>query len=187
MLFYRMFMSPETTKEERKAASSEDILVGNIFKNVPLTYFGYKSLLETLTLAPKKKHLKKLLAHLNTFEGKTKVDSSLIQLAVRLCVEQKWPVLLGKTMKFWLQNDYHVPLRAFQQCVLFLERCKGYEEDAKRFIFLTADTETLDFSYELVRPIFLRNMALRSGNEVLQLFEQIRKNIKLNRGSQGLP
>jgi len=74
-------------------------------------------------------------------------------------------------MKFFMQNGYLVPKKSFQEFVLFLERCKGYEEDSKRFIFLTSETETLDFSYELVRPIFLRNMSLKTGNEVLQLFE----------------
>ena len=69
---------------------------------------------------------------------------------------------------------------------MFLERCKGYEEDAKRFIFLTSETETLDFSYDLVRPIFERNMQMKTGNEVLQLFEQIRKNIKLNKSARAL-
>lgn len=96
-------------------------------------------------------------------------------------------MLLGKTMKHFMQNDYRVPKRAFQDFVLFLERCKGYEEDSKRFIFLTAETETLDFSYDLVRPIFLRNMTLKTGNEVLQLFEQIRKNIRLNKAAQASP
>lgn len=67
-----------------------------------------------------------------------------------------------------------------------MERCKGYEEDAKRFIFLTSETDTLDFTYDLVRPIFLRNLNMKTGNEVLQLFEQIRKNIKLNRSARNL-
>jgi hypothetical protein len=67
-----------------------------------------------------------------------------------------------------------------------MERCKGYEEDAKRFIFLTSETDTLDFTYDLVRPIFLRNLSMKTGNEVLQLFEQIRKNIKLNRSARNL-
>lgn len=89
-------------------------------------------------------------------------------------------------MKFFMQNDYPIPKSAFQNFVLFLEHCKGYEEDAKRFIFLTSDTETLDFSYDLVRPIFLRNMSMKTGNEVLQLFEQIRKNIKLNKSTKAL-
>lgn len=82
-----------------------------------------------------------------------------------------------------MQNDYKIQKRVFQEFVLFLEHCKGYEEDAKRFIFLTSESETLDFSYDLVRPIFLRNMSLKTGNEVLQLFEQIRKNIKLNKST----
>jgi len=89
-------------------------------------------------------------------------------------------------MKFFMQNDYRIPKSSFQNFVLFLERCKGYEEDAKRFIFLTSDTETLDFSYDLVKPIFLRNMNMKTGNEVLQLFEQIRKNIKLNKSAAKL-
>jgi hypothetical protein len=89
-------------------------------------------------------------------------------------------------MKFFMQNDYPIPKSSFQNFVLFLERCKGYEEDAKRFIFLTSDTETLDFSYDLVKPIFLRNMNMKTGNEVLQLFEQIRKNIKLNKSTAKL-
>jgi len=67
-----------------------------------------------------------------------------------------------------------------------MERCKGYEEDAKRFIFLTSETDTLDFTYDLVRPILLRNLNMKTGNEVLQLFEQIRKNIKLNRSARNL-
>jgi len=32
---------------------------------------------------------------------------------------------------------------------------------------LTSETDTLDFSYELVKPIFLRNMSMKTGNEVL--------------------
>lgn len=51
---------------------------------------------------------------------------------------------------------------------------------------MTSETETLDFSYDLVRPLFLRNMELKSGNDVLQLFEQVRKNIKLNRTAKSL-
>jgi hypothetical protein len=76
-LFYRMFCSPLSTKEERaNGKDREDVLFGNIFakKKVSLTYFGYKSLLETLALDPKKKHLKKVVAHLCELESKDKVD-----------------------------------------------------------------------------------------------------------------
>jgi hypothetical protein len=87
LLFYRMFSSPLTTKAER--AGGEDVLLGNIFaqKKVSVTYFGYKSLLETLVLDPKKKHLKKVIAHLSEFEAKDKVDSSIINLIVKIGID----------------------------------------------------------------------------------------------------
>ena len=116
MLFYRMFCSPLTTKAERAGGKDrENVLFGNIFaqKQVPLTYFGYKSLLETLVLDPKKKHLKKVVAHLCEFEPKEKVDPYLIDLIVKISIEQKYPVMLGKTMKFFMQNDYPIPKRSF--------------------------------------------------------------------------
>jgi len=53
-------------------------------------------------------------------------------------------------MKYFIQNGYNIPKRSFQQFVLHLERCKGYEEDAKRFVFLTSETENLEFSYDLI-------------------------------------
>jgi hypothetical protein len=70
--------------------------------------------------------------------------------------------------------------------VLFLEKCKGYEEDAKRFMIMTSDTENLDFTYSLNRPIFLRSINTKTGNDILKMFEQFRKNIKLNKGAQKL-
>ncbi len=62
---------------------------------------------------PKKKHLKKVIAHLSEFEPKDKVDPYLIDLIVKISIEQKYPVLLGKTMKFFMQNDYPIPKSAF--------------------------------------------------------------------------
>jgi hypothetical protein len=90
LLFYRMFSSPVTTKAERAGGNDrEDVLLGNIFaqKKVSVTYFGYKSLLETLVLDPKKKHLKKVIAHLSEFESKEKVDSSIINLIIKIGID----------------------------------------------------------------------------------------------------
>lgn len=91
MVFYRMFTSPITTKEKRADGkdSGENILYGNIFaeKEVPLTYFGYRSLLETLVLMPKKKHFKKVVQHLITFEKKENVDPSLITLIIKIGID----------------------------------------------------------------------------------------------------
>ena len=57
-------------------------------------------------------------------------------------------------MKYFLQNEYKVEESTFQRFVMFLERCKGYEEDAKRFLFLSHDTEDIQMTYKIVRPIF---------------------------------
>jgi hypothetical protein len=105
MVLYRIFSSPITTKEERKdGADRVDPLKGNIFaiKKVPLTYFGYKSLLETLVLNPKKKHFKKVVAHMIEFEEINNVDPELINLMVKIGIEEKYPVFLGKTLKHFL-------------------------------------------------------------------------------------
>jgi hypothetical protein len=178
-----MFCSPYTNWNERKEQEKSNILAGNIFgdKKVSLTTFGYKSLLETLVLYPKKKHFKKVLAYLKEFEKKEILNDELINLIVQIGIDQKYPVLLGTNMKYFMQNGYHIPLPVFQKFLMFMENCKGFEEDAKRFVFLTAETEDLDFSYSLVRPIFLRLMKQKTGNEILKTFEQFRKNIHLNK------
>jgi len=67
---------------------------------------------------------------------------------------------------------------------MFLERCKGYEEDAKRFLFLSADTTDIQMDYKMVRPLFKRAMTFKAAADVLKLFEQFRKNLKLNRSSK---
>jgi hypothetical protein len=90
LLFYRMFCSPITTKADRAGGNDrENVLFGNIFaqKKVSITYFGYKSLLESLVLDPKKKHLKKVIAHLSEFEPKEKIDATLVSLIVKIGIE----------------------------------------------------------------------------------------------------
>ena len=37
----------------------------------------------------------------------------------------------------------------------------------KRFIFLTSETENLEYSYDLVRPMFIRSIKKKTGNEIL--------------------
>ena len=46
-------------------------------------------------------------------------------------------------MKFLLQNDYKVSQNTFQRFVMFLERCKGFEEDANRFLILSSETKDI--------------------------------------------
>jgi hypothetical protein len=61
---------------------------------VSIGYFGYKSLLETLALNPKKKHYKKV-QHLLDYEERENVHADLISLFVRIGIEEKYPVFLG--------------------------------------------------------------------------------------------
>lgn len=84
-------------------------------------------------------------------------------------------------MKHFVSEDFKMSTQTFIDFVMFLERCKGFEEDAKRFIFLTSETHNLEYSYDLVRPMFIRTIRHKSGNEILKIFEQFRKNIKLNK------
>jgi hypothetical protein len=74
-------------------------------------------------------------------------------------------------MKYLLQNDYQVTPKIFKQFMSFLERCKGYEEDAKKFVVLTADTTSVQVDYDLLRPMFIRTIKNKTGNDVLKLFE----------------
>lgn len=70
-----MFCTPLSSKEEKDELHSElvdmhniskDLLYGNIFPtNIGL--IGYKSILQTLVMKKKKKHVKKLLAHMERY------------------------------------------------------------------------------------------------------------------------
>lgn len=110
-----MFCSPLSTKQERAGVDKDNPLAGNIFanKNASLSYFGYKSLLETLALYPKKKHFKKVLEHLLRFEDKDQVSKDIVELIIRIGIQENYPVLLGKTVKHFLENGYMVPKKVF--------------------------------------------------------------------------
>lgn len=90
-------------------------------------------------------------------------------------------------MKYLLQNDYAVTRKVFKEFMLFMERSKGFEEDAKRFVNMTTDTHNVQIDYPLLRPMFLRTIYNKKGPEVLKLFEQFRKNLKLNKAWANKP
>ena len=97
MLVYKIFISPDLTKKIRKEQDSADLLAGSLFAK-PDTKFGpliYKSLLETAALYPKKKHLKKIIEHVIKFEGPEDTSPETIDQIIRICIDQKLPILLG--------------------------------------------------------------------------------------------
>lgn len=115
--------------------------------------------------------------------SKSCVPEEVIDLVVATGIDQKYPVYLGQTIKTMLQStdSFEVSPHTFKTFVLFLERCKGYEEDAKRFVSLAHDTDHIQVDYDMLQPLFLRTIKHKSGNEVLKLFEQFRKTLRLNR------
>lgn len=114
------------------------------------------------------------------FNDKDNISPELLALITNIGIDHEYPILMGQTMKYFIQNDYQVPEKTFKSFVLFLERSRGFEEDAKRFVIMSADSTHLTINYELLRPIFLRSIQNKTGQEVLKLFEQFRKNLKLN-------
>ena len=66
-MMYQVFMSPLTNKEEWKAAEkNNDFLSYNLFK-ASVSINGYISLLKSLQHTGKKKHLKKVIAHMSKY------------------------------------------------------------------------------------------------------------------------
>lgn len=65
----------------------------------------------------------------------------------------------------------------FKRFLAFLEKCKGFEEDCKRFIIMAGEGNRIQVDYDIIRPFFLRTISTKKGSEVLKLFEQLRKNL----------
>ena len=84
LLLFKMFVSPIRTRDVRKEAEAKNkensILIGNIFaeKGFNLHEDVYRSLLETLTMRPKKKHFKKLTQYIRTHEDVSSLKPQLL-------------------------------------------------------------------------------------------------------------
>lgn len=87
-------------------------------------------------------------------------------------------------MKSFIDKKIKISFEDYMDFVLYLESCKGFEEDAKRFLFSCSQTDYMQLSYKTLRPIFMRTLAMKSKAEVLKLFEQSRKNLVVNTSIQ---
>ena len=96
---------------------------------------------------PKKKHFKKILQYLVLNEKPEDVSPDLIDTITFIGIDQKYPVLLGSTIKYFMQNDFKVQKNTLLKFVMFLERCKGFEEDAKRFLMITQERADIQLDY----------------------------------------
>lgn len=53
-------------------------------------------------------------------------------------IDHQYPVTLGKAIRdFIVQEDYQIHQASFMKFVMFMEKCKGFEEDAKKFLLLS--------------------------------------------------
>jgi hypothetical protein len=114
------------------------LLKGNLFaeKEMSIHPLIYKNLLETMTLKPKKKHFKKLVEYIRKFEKDPK-PQVLAQL-INVGIEHQYPITLGKAIRDMIvQEDFRIPQASFVKYIMFMERCKGFEEDAKKFFLLS--------------------------------------------------
>lgn len=178
-----MFCSPLTSRDERKA-DTEDLLSGNIFgdKGMQMPIEVYESLLRTLTVRPKKKHFKKVVDYMRKYEPVDRVPPHLIDQVISVGINNKYPVTLGQYVRdFIIDGDYNIHKSSFMKFVKFMEQCKGFEEDAKKFYFLTQQSTHLQIDYEMIKPMVVRIMKNKGGPEVMKFFEQLRKNIQLNK------
>lgn len=87
---------------------------------------------------PKKKHYKKIIAYLRKHEPVDQVPMHLIDQIITIGIQNQYPVTLGQLVRdLIVQGDYKIHKQTFMKFTLFLEKCKGFEEDAKRFLILT--------------------------------------------------
>ena len=75
------------------------------------------------------------------------MSPDLIDTITFIGIDQKYPVLLGSTIKYFMQNDFKVQKNTLLKFVMFLERCKGFEEDAKRFLMITQERADIQLDY----------------------------------------
>lgn len=90
LLLYKMFCSPMTTKEQRKQVDDKvKPLAGNIFaeKRMAMHPDVYRSLLETLTMRPNKKHFKKVVAYVREMEKREDVSPLLLDQLVSVGID----------------------------------------------------------------------------------------------------
>ena len=184
LVMYKIFCSPIITAEQRATGDDKtNLLLGNIFadKKMSMPLEVYKSLLQTLTVQPKKKHFKKIVEYIKKFEPVERVTPQLLDQIISIGINGVYPVTLGQLVRdLIIHGDYSIHKASFMKFIMFMEKCKGFEEDAKKFYLLTSQSSHLQIDYEMVRPMFVRIIKNKGGPEVMKLFEQLRKNITLN-------
>jgi hypothetical protein len=186
LVFYNMFCSPKINKSEREESEKLDLLSGNIFKT-SVSPIGYKSLLHSVLIKGKKKHFKKILQHMNTYLKAEEIDDEIVGKVIGIAEAYSYPILLGKTMKEFTDMGVVISKENYVSFCMYLDMCKGLENDTLRFVFDVNRTEHIQLDWDFVRPLVIRAINYRSGGEVLEMFERIKNKLSLNVTNQKLP
>lgn len=115
------------------------------------------------------------------------MTQQLLDQIINVGIIQVYPVTLGQSVRdLIIQHDFNIHKASFMKFVMFMEKCKGFEEDAKKFYFLTSESSHLQIDYEMIRPMAIRIIKNKGSAEVLRFFEQLRKNVVLNKSWAGV-
>jgi len=90
-----------------------------------------------VTVIPKKKHFKKIVDYLVKYENVNRIPQHLINQIINVGISNQYPETLGQYMRdFIIRSDLNIERKSFIKFIVFLEQCKGFEEDAKKFLTL---------------------------------------------------
>ena len=86
-------------------------------------------------MRPKKKHFKKIVEFIKNKEDN--ISPVLLDQIVRVGIELELPDTLGQLVRdLIIQDDVSMNKITYMKFLMFLERCKGFEDDAKKFLML---------------------------------------------------
>ena len=60
------------------------------------------------------------------------------------------------------------------------------EKDALRFIFAVNESYHIQIDWDFIKPLFARTIRFKGSNQILQLFEQVKNKIVLNKANENL-
>ena len=182
-VLYQVFMSPLTTKADRKQNDSEDILAGNIFDcKLPLRV--YLSLIRTLRLTGKKKHFKKLWAHMRRHLEPADFSKEMLKELLETAIENDFPILMSSIVSECLELDIGLYKTTFKRFLRYIESVKddslGRASDrvVTHFLKQLKGYSHIDLHYELVRPIMIKALRLHSSDIVIEFFDNVRQELE---------
>jgi len=80
-----------------------------------------------------------------------------------------------------VHDDCNIKNKTFMSFIMFLEKSKGFEEDAKKFLLLTGNSSHLQIDYEMIRPMVIRLLKHQDSDILMEFFGNLSKNIQLNK------